>query len=108
MDRGSQLIKGALDMCLLGLISEDSTYGYEMIRRLEDRGLRLVSEGSIYPRLAYFEAHGWVTTRKQVSSDGPIRKYYELTGLGRTRAERFASEWHEFVGAVELVIKELE
>lgn len=108
MNRGNQLIKGALDMCLLALISEEPTYGYEMIRRMEGRGFRLVSEGSIYPRLAYFEAAGWVTSHKQVSSDGPIRKCYRLTDSGRDHAERFVSEWHEFAAAVELVVKELK
>ena len=39
-------------MCLLALIAEQPSYGYEMVRKLEDRGLDLVSEGSIYPLLS--------------------------------------------------------
>ena len=49
MDRNSQLLKGVLDMCLLALIAEEPSYGYEMVDKLETRGLELVSEGSITP-----------------------------------------------------------
>ena len=30
MDHRSQLLKGVLDMCLLAIISEEPSYGYEM------------------------------------------------------------------------------
>ena len=54
MDHRSQVLKGVLDMCLLSLISEEPSYGYEMASKLSHRGLDLVSEGSIYrPPLAY-------------------------------------------------------
>ncbi|HEX5671158.1 MAG TPA: PadR family transcriptional regulator, partial [Acidimicrobiia bacterium] len=33
-DHSSQLLKGVLDMCLLAVISEEPTYGYEMARKL--------------------------------------------------------------------------
>jgi PadR family transcriptional regulator PadR len=107
MDRGNQLLKGALDMCLLSLVAESPTYGYEMIRRLEERGLRMVSEGSIYPRLAHFEAQGWVASSKKVSSDGPVRKYYQLTPSGKRHVVGLVSDWQEFANAVELIVKEV-
>ena len=46
-DRRSQLLKGVLDMCLLSVIAEEPSYGYEMARKLDERGLALASEGSM-------------------------------------------------------------
>ena len=34
MDHRSQLLKGVLDMCLLAIISEEPSYGYEMADKL--------------------------------------------------------------------------
>jgi DNA-binding PadR family transcriptional regulator len=34
-------------MCLLSVIEEEASYGYEMVSKLRDRGLDLASEGSI-------------------------------------------------------------
>jgi PadR family transcriptional regulator PadR len=47
----TQLLKGTLDMCLLATIAQRPCYGYEMVQRLAQQGLALVSEGSIYPLL---------------------------------------------------------
>ena len=52
MDHRSQLLKGVLDMCLLAIINEEPSYGYEMADKLSQRGLHLSSEGSIYPTLS--------------------------------------------------------
>ena len=41
MDRRSQLLKGVLDMCLLAIINEEPSYGYEMADKLSTRGLTL-------------------------------------------------------------------
>ncbi|WP_207955734.1 PadR family transcriptional regulator [Rubrobacter marinus] len=47
--RSSQLLRGVLDMCLLALISEEPCYGYEMVRKMEERGLELVGRGASTP-----------------------------------------------------------
>ncbi len=46
-------------------------YGYEMTRRLRERGLRIVAEGSIYPLLGRLERDGLVDTYRAASNDGP-------------------------------------
>ena len=60
-------------MCLLALIAEEPCYGYEMVRKLEDRGLALVGEGSIYPLLSRLQKTGLVESFLQESSGGPPR-----------------------------------
>ncbi|MGI8535732.1 MAG: PadR family transcriptional regulator [Mycobacteriales bacterium] len=48
-DRQAQLLRGALDMCLLTLLSEQPTDAYDLVVRFEERGLSGVGYGTIYP-----------------------------------------------------------
>jgi len=48
-----------LDLCLLAVMDDGPAYGYEMTRRLRDRGLAIVGEGSIYPLLGRLERDVW-------------------------------------------------
>ena len=47
----SQLMKGTLEGCILQILSETVTYGYEIVTTLEEFGFEDVKEGSIYPLL---------------------------------------------------------
>jgi len=49
--RRTALLRGVLDICLLAVIDDGPAYGYEMTKRLRERGLAIVGEGSIYPLL---------------------------------------------------------
>ena len=94
MDRSSQLLKGVLDMCLLSLIAEEPSYGYEMAAKLEERGLRLVSEGSIYPALSRLQKTGMVEGYfVEADGSGPPRKYYRIAAEGQSHLELWTGEW---------------
>ena len=71
--RRSELLRGVLDLCLLAVMDEGPAYGYEMTRRLRDRGLAIVGEGSIYPLLGRLERDGLVETYRGASNGGPPR-----------------------------------
>lgn len=102
----SQLLKGVLEMCLLALISQEPRYGYEMTQKLRDRGLDLVSEGSIYPLLSRLSKAGLVETFLEGSSGGPQRKYYRLSREGRRRLTRWRREWETLAAGVDAVLNE--
>jgi PadR family transcriptional regulator PadR len=104
-DRGSQLLKGVLDMCLLAVIAEEPSYGYEMIRKLADRGLSLGSEGTIYPVLSRLQKGGLVEGYLVESAEGPARKYYRVTGDGSAALGRWKDDWHQLVSGVEHVLE---
>ena len=103
--RTSQLLRGVLDMCLLALISEEPSYGYEMVRKLEQRGLELVSEGTIYPLLSRLQRRGLVETYLTPSTGGPPRKYYRVTAHGRNVLGVWTSEWDDFRRSVDSVVE---
>ncbi len=108
VDHSSQLLKGVLDMCLLAFISEEPSYGYEMVEKLQARGLSLVSEGSIYPLLSRLQKQKLVEGYMVASSGGPPRKYYRVMDEGRKRLSEWATDWkHLSEGVNEILNGEL-
>jgi len=91
-------------MCLLAVIADEPSYGYEMARKLEDRGLALVGDGSIYPLLARLQKDGLVETFHRESRGGPPRKYYRITEAGLQRFDRWKAEWDTLSCGVERLL----
>lgn len=104
MERRSQLLKGVLDMCLLALIAEEPSYGYEMVEKLQARGLSLVSEGSIYPLLSRLQKQKLVEGYMVASSGGPPRKYYRVMEEGRKRLDEWATDWKHMSDGVNEIL----
>lgn len=104
MERTSQLLKGVLEMCLLAIIGEEPSYGYEMARKLEQRGLTLVGDGSIYPLLSRLQRQHLVEAYTVHSTGGPPRKYYRLTEAGRKRLDEWVGEWTALTAGVDRVL----
>lgn len=91
-------------MCLLAVIAEEPSYGYEMARKLEHRGLTLVGEGSIYPLLSRLQRNGLVETFSKDSPGGPPRKYYRIADEGRRQLEDWIGEWRDLTNGVDRVL----
>lgn len=104
MEHRSQLLKGVLDMCLLALIEEEPSYGYEMVRKLEERGLDLVSDGSIYPLLSRLQKQGLVEGYFEGSTGGPQRKYYRIKDKGGERLREWRDDWKRLATGVSEVL----
>jgi len=105
VDHNSQLLKGVLDMCLLSLIAEEPSYGYEMAAKLKDRGLQLVSDGSIYPTLSRLQKAGLVEGYfVEADGSGPPRKYYRIVSTGRERLDEWSGEWKNLSAGVSTIL----
>jgi PadR family transcriptional regulator PadR len=105
-DRSTQLLHGVLDMCLMSIIDEEASYGYEMVHKLREKGLGLASDGSIYPLLSRLQRQGMIEGYLVQSNEGPARKYYRMTRQGRTVLLAWREEWHRFRRAVDAVLGE--
>lgn len=101
----TQLLHGVLAMCLLSIIDEEASYGYEMVSKLRERGLDLASEGSIYPLLSRLQKQGLIEGYLVQSSEGPARKYYRMSDEGRETLELWGKEWKEFSTSVDAVLE---
>ncbi len=97
-----QLKKGALELCVLALLSPKDGYAYEIAARLADEiGM---GEGTIYPLMRRLQSDGLVETYLVESSAGPPRKYYKLTEAGRASFTSQKAAWASFSGAVESIL----
>lgn len=134
MDFGQDLVRGSIVPIVLALLQERACYGYEIAKLVNARsGGRLEwKEGTLYPALHKLEADGllrsyWAdadaedaakdpdqessrgkkgfAARKKVAdSGGRQRKYYAITGKGRSELARRCAEWQEFSAAVNSVL----
>ncbi|MFW6206487.1 MAG: PadR family transcriptional regulator [Gemmatimonadota bacterium] len=105
MDR--ELKRGSLEMLLLALVRESERYGYELVTTLEERsgGDISVSGGTLYPVLYRLEEDGHLETRWEAEGRGAPRKYYRITGRGRSELERRLDEWRRYAAAVTRVLE---
>ena len=71
-------------MLLLKLLEEEDMYGYQMIRKLEERSNQVFSlkEGTLYPILHSLEEQEAVEGYERQAETGRMRKYYRLTKKG--------------------------
>lgn len=99
-----QFKKGALNLCVLVLLDKQDRYGYELVQKISNR--ISISEGAVYPLLRRLTKEGYFNTYLQESSEGPPRKYYSLTELGRTYLQEQLDEWKSFTDGVNKLIEE--
>lgn len=91
----TQLIKGILEGCVLGIIRKGETYGYEILQGLAENGFEDIGEGTLYPVLTRLNKNGYITCRKAKSPLGPIRKYYSISDTGKTYFEVFKKKYQK-------------
>ena len=87
MDK-AQLMKGILEGCILKIIDQEETYGYEIVTRLQDYGFTDAKEGTLYPLLLRLEKKKLIQGVFKESPLGPKRKYYTLTQDGEMYVSR--------------------
>ncbi len=97
-----QLKKGALELCVLALLSKHDGYAYEIASRLADAiGM---GEGTIYPLMRRLQIDGLVETYLEESPTGPPRKYYRLSESGKKSFQAQKDAWASFSGAVDQIV----
>lgn len=99
----TQLRKGVLNICVLTLISEKDMYGYEVVENISK--IMEVKESTIYPILRRLTTEGNFDTYMKKSMEGPDRKYYRITELGKINLQGMINEWDEFVLDVNSILK---
>lgn len=98
-----QFKKGVLELCVLAVLVRKDCYGYELVQEISQN--IDISEGTIYPLLRRLKSEGYVTAYLEESSEGPPRKYYQLTELGKQTLDTLEREWDDFVARVNRIVK---
>ncbi|HVY83597.1 MAG TPA: PadR family transcriptional regulator [Caulobacterales bacterium] len=100
-DWTSQLRRGVLELCVLRVLRDDASYGYEIVTRLAALGPLAAGENTLYPLLRRLKAEHFLETYSVDSPAGPPRLYYRLTPRGRERLSSLQTEWTDMARAVE-------
>ena len=94
------LPRNYLRPCLLLLLAEGTSHGYELLDQVGALGLTKVDPGGLYRSLRAMDEEGLVRSSWEPSVAGPARRTYELTDEGR--------EWlHVVAGALGEVARSL-
>ena len=91
-----------LTSCLLLLLAEEPSHGYELAERLKQWGFDLPGPGPVYRELRALEDSGLVRSAWSPPKSGPVPRVYELTAAGRRALDRAATD----LGELEHVIQE--
>lgn len=94
------LPRNYLRPCLLLLLAEGTSHGYELLDQVSALGLERVDPGGLYRCLRAMDEEGLVRSSWEPSTSGPARRTYELTDEGR--------EWlHVVAGSLAEVARSL-
>src|SRR5437870_13830208 len=86
----SQVLKGVLDLAVLAVLADREGYGYDVVRRLRESGLREVGDASVYGTLRRLYQAGALNSYVVPSDEGPHRKYYGLNNRCRKALDQSA------------------
>lgn len=98
-------LRGVLELCVLRVLADGPTYGYQISARLASGGLGTVKGGTLYPLLKRFEEAGRVQTEWLPGDGGPGRKYYTLTDHGREVLAERSAQWRAFTQMTETMLE---
>ena len=95
----AQMRKGVLELCILSIISDEEAYTSDIIGKLKEADL-IVVEGTLYPLLTRLKKSGLLQYTWRESTEGPPRKYYQLTDQGQDFLQGLLETWNQLVSAV--------
>ena len=97
-----QLRKGLLEYCVLAILRDRDSYGYQMIRDISE--CIEISESTLYPILRRLESAGKVTSYN-TEYNNRIRKYFHLTDDGRQMLSDFKSDREQMIKVLDFISK---
>ena len=95
----AQMRKGILEYCILSILAKKDLYTSDIINALKENDL-IVVEGTLYPLLTRQKNAGLLNYRWEESTQGPPRKYYSLTEIGRTYLKELDDSWDALINSV--------
>ena len=98
----AQMRKGILEYCILSILHKKDLYTSDIISALKENDL-IVVEGTLYPLLTRQKNSGLLKYRWEESTQGPPRKYYQLTELGEKYLKELDDSWVDLVKSVDSI-----
>jgi len=101
----SQLLKGIAPVVVLELLSRGRMYGYELSQAIEQRSgdILTLGKGTLYPLLYNLEAKKLIKGRWETTNSSRQRRYYSITGKGKSRLAKQKAQLKELTAGLNLV-----
>lgn len=100
----TQLRKGLLEYCVLTVLSNGESYGYEIVAALGTIEEFAVAESTVYPILSRLRQEKFLKVRDVPSGQGPTRRYFALTAIGKVRL----AEMNHHLKKIDFAISQLK
>lgn len=101
----TQMRRGVLEYSILLILASGEGYASSIIQKMKDVNI-IVAEGTIYPLLIRLKKLGLLNYRWEESPQGPPRKYYMITDLGREQLAGLDAAWNELAQGIETIRQE--
>ena len=98
----TQMRRGVLEYSILLILAAGDEYASSIIQKLKDVNI-IVAEGTTYPLLIRLKKLGLLNYRWEESTQGPPRKYYMITELGREQLKGLDQAWNELAKGIETI-----
>ena len=98
----AQMRKGILEYCILPILNKRDLYTSDIIKALKENDL-IVVEGTLYPLLTRQKNAGLLQYRWEESTQGPPRKYYALTEIGKAYLKEMDTSWATLIKSVQSI-----
>lgn len=89
------LPRNFLRPCLLLLLAETPSHGYDLLEQIGELGLEQTDPGGLYRALRAMEQEGLVRSWWEPSDSGPARRTYDLTDEGMDWLHAWAGSLRE-------------
>ena len=96
-----QISSALLDACVLGVLAQESAYGYILTRKVKE--VVDVSESTLYPVLRRLLKEDLLESYDQ-PYDGRNRRYYRLTNQGGEQLCLYRQEWQEYKNNIDKLL----
>jgi len=100
----TQIRKGLLEFCVIQIISRGEVYTSDILEELKKSKI-IVVEGTLYPLLNRLKTLGFVSYVWKESNQGPPRKYYSITDVGKEHLKDLTESWKEIDVSVKKITK---
>jgi PadR family transcriptional regulator PadR len=94
--------RGVLEYSILLILACGDEYASSIIQKMKDVNI-IVAEGTIYPLLIRLKKLGLLNYRWEESPQGPPRKYYMITNLGKEQLIGLDAAWDELRRGIETI-----
>ena len=98
----TQMRRGVLEYSILLILACGDEYASSIRQKMKDVNI-IVAEGTIYPLLIRLKKLGLLNYRWEESPQGPPRKYYMITNLGKEQLIGLDAAWDELARGIEII-----